>query len=215
MKAGGHLQGAGCPKCGFERTAKSCTITKSEYLDRVNQFYNNKYSYSDFILKTIKETKLEITCSEHGKFIKSASKHLYGQGCPKCARKKMNTYGTTIEGFIKACKNNKGVGIFYIMKFIEDGNVILKHGITARTASQRAKEIKYKPEILLEIKGNPIEIYLFEQLIKQLFKKYKYCPKIKFCGHTECVLLDFPFLINKEIFENSFKNDRFNKFSSI
>ena len=203
-----HLQGQGCAKCGTDRTIQAQKLSKHEYLDKVNKLFNNKYKYNDFELDGLKNTKITIVCPIHGEFIKSADKHLYGLGCPKCAVKNMKTYGTTLKGFIAACENNSGIGTFYVMKFKDGEQTILKHGITARTATQRAKEIPYKPEILLEIKDEPKQIYLFEQLIKQQFKKYKYIPKIKFDGYTECVLLNFPLLIDKDIFENLFKNDR-------
>lgn len=74
-----HLQGVGCPKCGG-----SCKSNKEEFSERANAIYNNYYDYSmvDYVNA---KTRVSIVCPKHGIFRKTPSKHLNGQGCPKCA----------------------------------------------------------------------------------------------------------------------------------
>jgi hypothetical protein len=43
--------------------------------------------------------KIKIICREHGEFIKSAQKHLSGQGCFKCKVKQMVEDGILVGGY--------------------------------------------------------------------------------------------------------------------
>ena len=73
-----HLQGIGCPKC-----SKTHKKTKEEFIIEANKKHNNFYNYSlvDFIDMN---TQVTIICSLHKPFSQLPSKHLKGQGCPKC-----------------------------------------------------------------------------------------------------------------------------------
>jgi hypothetical protein len=72
-----HIHFKGCPKCvGKNRTTE-------EFIQLSNKIHENEYNYSktNYINDKI---KICIICPEHGEFCQKPSKHLLGQGCPKC-----------------------------------------------------------------------------------------------------------------------------------
>lgn len=78
-----HLQGQGCPKCA------GIGLTRDEMIAKFNKIHDGKYSYDKFDYKG-SSIKSKITCPIHGDFLQSPSKHLAGQGCPKCACENRN-----------------------------------------------------------------------------------------------------------------------------
>lgn len=73
------------------------TVTET-FITKAKEIHGNKYDYSkvEYVNAT---TKVCIICPEHGEFWQAPSKHLGGQGCPKCVGKNM-----TSEYFLKKCK---------------------------------------------------------------------------------------------------------------
>lgn len=90
-----HMEGNGCPKCGGTKQ-----LTQEEFIERSKKIHSNKYDYSLSTYKTI-ELKVEIICPEHGSFKQSPHMHLFGSGCPNCAKNKKRTQ----EEFTKQAKN--------------------------------------------------------------------------------------------------------------
>lgn len=87
-----HIKGNGCPKCiGRHRT-------QQELIHEFIQIHGEKYDYSLVDFKFI-DQKVKIKCIEHGLFEQTPSKHISGQGCPKCAGTKKLTLEETIEQF--------------------------------------------------------------------------------------------------------------------
>lgn len=86
-----HLHGKqGCPKCSHRG------LNREEMIDEFNKIHGNTYDYSKFVLGKMNEKAIFI-CPKHGEFLQSPTKHLKGQGCPKCAvenRKKKQTMDT-------------------------------------------------------------------------------------------------------------------------
>lgn len=73
-----HLMGRGCQKCGG-----TSLKTTEEFIKDCKKIHNNKYDYS--LVNYINgSTRVKIICSKHGIFNKKPTKHLGGQGCPKC-----------------------------------------------------------------------------------------------------------------------------------
>lgn len=81
-----HLLSQGCPGC-FKKTRKSV----NQFIKESNSIHNNEYDYSksNYINR---QTKVVIICKEHGEFLQSPSKHLYGQGCPLCSMSRGEKY---------------------------------------------------------------------------------------------------------------------------
>lgn len=75
-----------CPQCSIIGRSKTKTQPYLDVLSEMLDKHNFKYIYpeSNFHLYQNKETKISIICAKHGEFVKSAQKHLSGQGCFKC-----------------------------------------------------------------------------------------------------------------------------------
>lgn len=74
-----HLKGQDCPICK--------KINIDSFIEKANKKHNNKYDYSLVRLKNM-NSKIEITCKEHGEFTQIAHSHTYGSGCPSCNESK-------------------------------------------------------------------------------------------------------------------------------
>lgn len=83
-----HLMGHGCPKCRYEKSAKSKTKTTEMFITQAKELFGDIYDYH----KTLYERdnkKVCIICPEHGEFWQTPNSHLLGRGCPKCKRSHM------------------------------------------------------------------------------------------------------------------------------
>lgn len=74
-----HLTGSGCPLCKAR-----CVPNTEEFIERAKKTHGDIYDYSkanyvDGISKVV------IGCKTHGDFEQSASEHIRGRGCKKCA----------------------------------------------------------------------------------------------------------------------------------
>ena len=99
----GHLKNQGCPKCGIIKRSLSKTKTKDEFIKQSNNVHNYKYDYSLIDYKNIK-TKIKIICLKHGIFEQRPSRHLLGDGCPKCS----SNFKKTQDEFIIISKEIHG-----------------------------------------------------------------------------------------------------------
>lgn len=75
-----HLGGSGCPMC-----VNKHRYTTEEWVEAAKKIHIDKYNYSKVVYKN-NQTKVRITCPEHGEFWQMPSVHLGGSGCPKCGR---------------------------------------------------------------------------------------------------------------------------------
>lgn len=92
-----HLDGHGCPKCGFENTKNKQSYSTQKFVELSNKVHNNKYNYSK-VNYINNKTKVEIICPKHGSFYQVPYSHLSGEGCPKCKASKGENQ---IELFLK------------------------------------------------------------------------------------------------------------------
>lgn len=83
----------GCPKCGG-----SYKLTITEFLEKCELLFNNKYDYSLVEYKN-RHSKVKIICKEHGVFEQSPASHLSKHGCPKCGHKN-RPWRSNIEEFL-------------------------------------------------------------------------------------------------------------------
>ena len=60
-------------------------FTKNMVLSEFNRIHLDKYDYSLVDFKN-KHTKVKIICRIHGVFEQKLTKHISGQGCPKCVK---------------------------------------------------------------------------------------------------------------------------------
>lgn len=89
-----HLLGQGCPKCSRRG------LSLSELINEFKKVHGDKYNYDKVILGKLND-KAVMTCPKHGDFLQSPTKHLRGQGCPKCGvERRSEGHRMTTEGFI-------------------------------------------------------------------------------------------------------------------
>lgn len=62
-------------------------LTTEEFYNRANGIHNNRYEYPAVYLGA--GVPISIICKIHGEFTQTPNAHLQGQGCPKCAIKKV------------------------------------------------------------------------------------------------------------------------------
>ena len=99
-----HLSGKACLECYWQRSPILFKKkTTEQFILDSNIIHKNRYDYSKTTYTTA-HGKVEIICNIHGSFMKSATHHLNGQGCPLCKgsniklqivgrkRKKMNVF---------------------------------------------------------------------------------------------------------------------------
>lgn len=76
-----HLK-QGCPSCYGNKK-----LTTLEFIKKSNNVHLNKYDYSKSNYLGNK-SKVIIICKKHGEFLQTATRHLSGDGCPKCSESK-------------------------------------------------------------------------------------------------------------------------------
>ena len=94
-----HLSGQGCPKCAGRG------YSTDEIVKLFKGVHGDKYDYSKVEFDKM-HSKVCIVCPIHGEFWQTPSKHLLGQGCPKCGVEKRSVEKklTTEEFIEKAMK---------------------------------------------------------------------------------------------------------------
>ena len=99
-----HLLGHGCPKC------KGRGLSLDELIETFRKIHENKYDYSKVEkVSNLSKDKVCIICPDHGEFWQVPSKHLQGQGCPKCAKIKANEKKQlTTEEFVNRARKIHG-----------------------------------------------------------------------------------------------------------
>lgn len=90
MTPNSHLNGQGCPKCGYELNASKKRTGKEKTINKFKEIYGELYDYKlwkDAYTNIGK--KIPIICKKHGVFYKTIHAHLQGQGCPVCRMSKL------------------------------------------------------------------------------------------------------------------------------
>ena len=73
----------GCNKCIID----SRKMSINHFIKKSNEVHNHKYNY-DNVVYVNSQTKVIITCSDHGDFEQNPRDHIHKKsGCPKCANK--------------------------------------------------------------------------------------------------------------------------------
>ena len=88
----------GCKKCN------SRGLSTDEWIERFRNVHGDKYDYSEFVYDK-NNSKSKIICKKHGVFYQTPSKHVSGQGCPKCGLNRLHDLNCrTTEQFIEEAK---------------------------------------------------------------------------------------------------------------
>ena len=88
-----HSRGQGCPKCANKN------VDTESYIEKAKLVHGNRYDYS-LVEYINSKTKINISCNIHGIFKQSPDKHLFGQGCSKCANNGKSKKEKYIKDFL-------------------------------------------------------------------------------------------------------------------
>ena len=94
-----HLSHNSCPKCKGLKISISKTKNTDYFIKEAKKVHGDKYIYSKVKYISAK-TPVIIICPKHGEFIQTPDKHLYGNGCPKCANQQSNGENEIVD-FLK------------------------------------------------------------------------------------------------------------------
>ena len=135
VKAGHHLEGRGCIKCGRLVSAKKKTITLKEFIKRGKAKYNNEHTYEKSKYVNC-DTRIFVTCKLHGDFDINPSVYLNKpSGCPKCKKCSFDRQNSK-NGFSRTeWFNNCGEGnsYLYLVKLYNENESFYKIGISKNT----------------------------------------------------------------------------------
>lgn len=129
----GHLRGQGCPKC-----AGVAVYSTEEFISKSRVIHGETYSYSK-TQYTGSTSKLIVTCSIHGDFLQTPSRHLRGVGCAKCADRRK-----TSDSFISEAREIHGTTYNYSeTDYVSAHRKVIiicqKHGKFSQTANSHLK----------------------------------------------------------------------------
>lgn len=194
MRPNDHLNGQGCRECGIIRRNAKNTYTTTSFNERASSIHGGKYDYS-LVEYTRFDTPVSIICPTHGIFNQRPNRHLYGDGCPSCAREMSGFDGYSLKYFDTHPADKNLPAILYIVEFSHKTNiddVFIKVGITKHSVKTRYHYgySDYNLLVLAEHHTTLFNAYVTEQRILSQLKSYKKAPQIKFGGHTECLSLE-------------------------
>lgn len=188
----------GCPKCAEDKgVITSRRLTRDEFLERAKDinlnldFTNTKY--------TTMNAYLTYSCTKHNKIIKNrAGNLLYANatGCIECSREKASPklhgkYNKTIlERDVDKYKNIPCS--VYVIKMLGLGSNIYKIGL-AKDVEDRMGALRRQTgstNLIYKFYSNIYDSYYLEKSLHNLYKDFKFIPKVKFKGWTELFSLD-------------------------
>lgn len=122
-----HLKPCGCPTCARLITANKRRKNINDFIYQANIVHQGKYDYSKVDYHN-SNTDISIICPIHGEFRQTPMRHLSGQGCPRCYRRRWN-----IDTFVEEARKVHGDKYDYSkvrFKAIKDKALIIcpKHG---------------------------------------------------------------------------------------
>ncbi len=183
-----------CPICYNQKPHNRKNI--KSFTQKANLIHNYKYNYSKTIYSG-SVNYLEIFCKEHGNFKQTASAHLQGYGCKKCANLKNSIRNAdkpnlwTYKGWEQSAKTSNLYDSFkvYIIECWNEEEHFYKIGKTYLDIKYRfesKRSMPYHWKVLKLFVNNAEKISNLENKLKNENKENKYLPKIKFGGKREC-----------------------------
>ena len=138
----------GCPKCACENAHKKQQKTTEQFIEESKKIWKNTYTYK-FTHYQNNNTKVIITCPDHGNFFARPSDFIRGHGCPKCANEKTKIFNSTtkkdsLQNFIEKAKKVHGDEYDYSKVNYINNDTKIKiicpiHGIFEQTPTNHLK----------------------------------------------------------------------------
>lgn len=164
-------------------------VNKTEYfINMAKEVHGSKYDYSKTKYINSRDDVM-IICPIHSDFKTRASSHLVC-GCEKCSREiSGGSYNLTVADR-KIEEFSKREAKLYIIKCSGNNEYFYKIGMTSQEDVKKRFQsncnMPYSFEIIGCHHGNLYEIIIAEKQLQQMHSEYRYIPKIKFAGYTEC-----------------------------
>lgn len=193
QEANSHLQGIGCPNCGFEASANKNRNSLEEWITLFKEVHGDEYDYS--LIKCIKngKEKVDIICKNHGIFNQNVNNHKNGARCPECAKQEGWRNGWNRHDWIESGEKTNNFDSYKLYKIRcfnnNSSENFYKIGITYQKIEQRFRnnDIPYEYEVVELIKSEDGEyIWNLEKELHRQHKEFQYTPKLSFGGMTEC-----------------------------
>ena len=115
-----HLQGYGCPKCGFESMAEKRAKPFEEFKKAAIKVHGGHYEYVEDTYVSMKKDMVMI-CPKHGEFLQKPIKHLHGHGCQKCKNSRLEE-----EMMLYLDENGIEYKLQYAPSFLKNGRGLQK-----------------------------------------------------------------------------------------
>jgi hypothetical protein len=171
------------------------SIDREKYvLDKIKRLRKDfeKIDYSFFKYKKARQNCI-FRCKIHDyKFEQRIDHHLNNvEGCIHCMKKTIMYSSENIKKHKKYLTNIRG--FIYVFRLSNEKESFYKVGITSKkTIDRRIKSLGKSYEIVVEYmdEGNMVENYELEQRFLKEFINFKYVPKIRFKGYTECLTIN-------------------------
>ena len=141
-----HLRGSDCPVCGRILAINNMRLDPSLFFQKAKEIHGDKYDYSLVVYKDI-GTKITVRCLKHGIFSQRPSKHISGQGCPRCARELKKYNALTTETFVAKAKEVHGNRYDYSLSDYKKSCIKVKikcpeHGVFEQTPNNHLMGMK-------------------------------------------------------------------------
>lgn len=210
QKAEDHYSGHGCRKCYDQWFTANQTFPVEVFLEKAKEKFGDKYTYDLSKYETL-NSKIKVTCPEHGTYEQTARIHLETEGCPRCGRLKANkTNSLTQTEFLIKCKNVHGEKYDY-SKALYTGTkdkiivVCKEHGEFSIKAANHLQGqgcpkciLKSQTKLLEKLeKVFPEEMFQWEYRSEWLGKQRidicleKYCIGIEYDGQQHYIPIDY------------------------
>lgn len=174
-----------------ELSIKSAINKTDFWIKRSRKFREDSdfIDYSQAIYINNKDN-ISLRCKIHDyKYKQRPSHHMTNtQGCPYCMRQVIMYNDTTIISHKDFIQNIKG--FIYVLILSNAGESFYKVGIVSKHRFEyRLNQLHkyYKVVVKYTEELDMVSAYNLEQRFLKEFKNYKYEPKIKFQGYTECL----------------------------
>lgn len=201
MRPNDHTNGQGCRECGIIRRNASHRYDTDAFIERAKAKHGeHTYNY-DLVNYISSDRHVTIICPKHGMFDQRPNRHLFGDGCPLCARERAIFDGYSTEYFNRYPEECLVPAQLYVVRFdhLVSNDMFIKIGITKNTLRDRYHygyaEFSITPVIQVTM---PLkQAFDVEQMLLNKLSEYKHSPVVVFGGYTECVSIDaLPLLID-------------------
>lgn len=193
ITANNSLNKSCCSLCNKE-TRRLESI--ASFIENGTRLHDGNYEYVDVEKHYVtNRSKIPVRCKIHDHvFLTSMNKHIDSKsGCPLCAKEKFGRWSLKCLDKNKEFYQQQECSV-YLMKFKSSDEEFYKIGFSIDMKIRVSLFLRELPDFTIEVlKTNTTNTYdslTKEKEFQKRLKKFKYLPKIKFGGYTECFKLD-------------------------